>query len=44
MDVVTAFLNGTLKEEIYMKAFPGFPLPPGQVLKLQHKLPANGTY
>lgn len=34
MDVKSAYLNGELKEEIYMKAPPGFDVPDGMVLKL----------
>jgi hypothetical protein len=37
MDVVTAFLNGTLDEEIYVDPPPGFP-ENGQVLKLKKSL------
>lgn len=33
-DVVTAFLNGVLEEEIYMRPPPGYPCPDGKVLKL----------
>jgi hypothetical protein len=34
MDVKSAYLNGELKEEIYMKPPPGFDVPDGMVLKL----------
>ncbi len=34
MDVKSAYLNGALKEEIYMEPPPGFNLPDGMVLKL----------
>ena len=38
MDVETAFLNGILKEIIYMEAPEGVTVPPGHVLKLQRCL------
>ena len=34
LDIKTAFLNGTLEEEIYMLAIPGMPYPEGTILKL----------
>ena len=34
MDVKSAYLNGELKEDIYMKPLPGFEVPDGMVLKL----------
>jgi reverse transcriptase-like protein len=34
MDIKSAYLNGALKEEIYMEPPPGFNLPDGMVLKL----------
>ena len=34
MDVKSAYLNGNLKEEIYMELPPGFNIPEGMVLKL----------
>jgi hypothetical protein len=34
MDVKSAYLNGKLKEEIYMEPPPGFNIPEGMVLKL----------
>jgi reverse transcriptase-like protein len=34
MDIKSAYLNGALKEEIYMESPPGFNLPDGMVLKL----------
>jgi hypothetical protein len=34
MDVKSAYLNGELKEDIYMKPPPGFDVPEGMVLKL----------
>jgi transposase InsO family protein len=34
MDVKSAYLNGELKEDIYMKPPPGFDVPKGMVLKL----------
>lgn len=37
-DVVTAFLNGDLEEDIYVKPPPGYPLPRGMVLKLKRAL------
>ena len=35
MDVKSAYLNGNLKEEIYMELPPGFNIPEGMVLKLK---------
>jgi transposase InsO family protein len=37
-DVVTAFLNGDLKENVYMKQIPGLVLPTGMCLKLKKSL------
>jgi hypothetical protein len=34
MDVKSAYLNGTLTNEIFMTAPPGFPIPDGMVLRL----------
>ena len=34
MDVKSAYLNGELKEEIFMEAPPGFEIPAGMVLRL----------
>jgi Reverse transcriptase (RNA-dependent DNA polymerase) len=34
MDVKSAYLNGTLKEEIFMNPSPGFDIPDGMVLRL----------
>jgi hypothetical protein len=38
MDVVTAFINGKLKEEIYMGAIEGIPLAPGMAYILHGAL------
>ncbi|KAL7767857.1 hypothetical protein ACKLNR_002158 [Fusarium oxysporum f. sp. zingiberi] len=38
MDVVTAFLNGVLKEKIYMKPPPGWNLPKGTIFRLRKTL------
>jgi hypothetical protein len=35
MDVKVAYLNAELKEEIYMRALPGFNIPEGHVLRLK---------
>ena len=42
MDVKSAFLNGVLKEEIYMRVPPGHDAPPGIVWKL-NKVLQHGT-
>ncbi len=34
MDIKLAYLNGKLKEEIYMEPPPGFDIPDGMVLRL----------
>jgi ribonuclease HI len=39
LDIKTAFLNGTLQEEVYLKHPPGYPQgPPGTVLRLKKTL------
>jgi hypothetical protein len=38
LDIKTAFLNGTLEENIYMYSIPGMPYPPGTLLKLNKAL------
>ena len=38
MDVTTAFLNGHLTEEIYMKQPPGYEKEPGKVCRLKRSL------
>jgi hypothetical protein len=38
MDVKSAFLNGVLEEEIYMRVPPGHNAPPGVVWKLNKAL------
>jgi Reverse transcriptase (RNA-dependent DNA polymerase) len=34
MDIKVAYLNGRLKEEIFMQLLPGFNIPEGMVLRL----------
>jgi hypothetical protein len=38
MDVKTAFLNGELESEVYMKPPPGIQIPRGKVLRLRRSL------
>jgi hypothetical protein len=38
IDIQTAFLNGDLEHEVYMEPLDGFPVGPGNVLRLKRSI------